>query len=279
MTYLSAIFLGFVQGITEFLPISSSGHLSVLQNLFKINTSSDGHMFFDVLLHLGTLVSVCFVYRRDIVDMIREFFMMIGEFRSGKETSPKASIASRRMILLLIVGTLPLFIAVPLNSYVEQLYYNTFFIGAVFLLTGCMLYVSDKLQSGRKTSKNMTVKDALIVGVCQCVAIVPGLSRSGTTITAGVATGLYREYSVKFAFLLSIPAIVGANILSLFSVSASDFDASLVPVYLVGMITAAATGILAIGLVKYITTHGKFGNFAYYCWTIGFATIILALIF
>lgn len=279
MSYLSAILLGFVQGITEFLPISSSGHLSVLQNVFNLNTSDGGHMFFDVLLHLGTLISVCVVYRKDISEMVREFFLMIQQFRGGEVKSSKESISARRMIMLIVIATLPLVVVLPFNSYVEQLYYNTVFIGAIFLLTGCMLFVSDKLESGKKVARNMTVRDALIIGACQCVAIIPGLSRSGTTITAGVATGLDREYAVKFAFLMSIPAIVGANILSLFSVSPSDFDASLIPVYLVGMITAAVTGVLAIGLVKYITTHGKFGNFAYYCWTIGIATIIISLIF
>ena len=279
MTYGSAALLGIIQGVTEFLPISSSGHLSVLQNLFNLNTAEEGHMLFDVLLHLGTLVSVCVVYWSDIVLMIREFFGMIGEMRHPERGSKRADIPARRLILLLIIATLPLVAVLPVNGLVEQLYYNTTFIGAIFLLTGCMLYVSDKLSRGKKTEKSMTLRDALLIGVCQCAAVIPGLSRSGTTITAGMAVGLERPFAVKFAFLMSIPAVLGANIVSLIKALMEDADFSLMPVYLVGMLCAAVSGIVAIGLVKLITNSGRFGSFSYYCWTIGIATIIMSLIF
>lgn len=237
-------------------------------------------MFFDVLLHLGTLVSVCVVYWSDIALMIRELFGFVGEIRHPDRKASKADIPSRRLILLIIVATLPLAAVLPINDLVEKLYYNTMFIGVVFILTGCMLYVSDKLTPGEKDAKNMRLRDALIIGLCQCVAVIPGLSRSGTTITAGVATGLDRGFAVKFAFLMSIPAILGANIITLIkTLIEGGTDWSLMPVYLVGMAVAAVSGIVAIGLVKYITNKGKFGNFAYYCWTIGVATIILSLIF
>jgi len=184
------------------------------------------------------------------------------------------------MILLIIIATLPLVAVLPINDLVEQLYYNTMFIGVIFLLTGCMLFISDKLQPGNKTSRSMRVRDALLIGLCQCVATVPGLSRSGTTITAGVAVGLDRAFAVKFAFLMSIPAILGANILTLVkTLIEGGIEWGLMPVYLVGMATAAVSGIIAIGLVKFITNKGKFGSFAYYCWTVGLATIILSLIF
>ena len=280
MTYGNAVFLGLVQGIAEFLPISSSGHLSVLQNLFNLNTAEEGHMFFDVLLHLGTLISVCVVYWSDIVMMIREFFGVINEIRNPDKKAPKADIPSRRLILLIIIATLPLVAVLPINDMLEQLYYNTTFIGAIFILTGCMLFVSDKLQPGNKTAKSMRVLDAVIIGLCQCVATIPGLSRSGTTITAGIATGLDRAFAVKFAFLMSIPAVVGANLITLVkTLVEGGIEWGLTPVYLVGMATAAISGILAIGLVKLITNKGKFGNFAYYCWTVGLATLILSVIF
>ena len=280
MTYGNAVFLGLVQGIAEFLPISSSGHLSVLQNLFNLNTAEEGHMFFDVLLHLGTLISVCVVYWSDIAMMIREFFGVINEIRNPDKKTPKADIPSRRLILLIIIATLPLVAVLPINDMLEQLYYNTSFIGAIFILTGCMLFVSDKLQPGNKTAKSMRVLDAVIIGLCQCVATIPGLSRSGTTITAGIATGLDRAFAVKFAFLMSIPAVVGANLITLVkTLVEGGIEWGLMPVYLVGMATAAISGILAIGLVKLITNKGKFGSFAYYCWTVGLATLILSVIF
>lgn len=277
MTIWNAIILGLVQGIAEFLPISSSGHLSVLQNLFHMSTAEDGHMFFDVLLHLGTLISICIVYWRDIVTMFRETIQF---FRNtNKPTTARQQLPAARMVLMIVVATLPLFVILPINDYVEQLYYHTFFIGIAFVLTGCLLFVSDKMPAGRRTEKNMRIKDALIIGVCQAVATIPGLSRSGTTITAGMATGLNRDFAVKFSFMMSLPAVLGANILSLVKAVKTGIDVSLLPAYLIGMVVAMISGIFAIGLVKHITSKGKFGNFAYYCWGVGALTIILSLIF
>jgi undecaprenyl-diphosphatase len=123
----------------------------------------------------------------------------------------------------------------------------------------------------------MRIRDALIVGVCQAVAVIPGLSRSGATISGGIASGLSREFAVKFSFLMSIPAILGANVLSLVDAVKEGVDATFLPIYLLGM--AAAVGIVAINLVKLISRSGKFGNFAYYCWVVGVLSIVLTLIF
>ena len=159
-------------------------------------------------------------------------------------------------------------------------------IGIVFLLaavalilTGCMLYVSDRMTPGTKNVGGMTLLDALIVGLCQCVAVIPGLSRSGTTITAGISTGLNREFAVKFAFLMSIPAVLGANLLSLIDAIRDGVDWSCVPAYLVGMAVAAVSGIASIRLLNYVAKKGRFGGFAYYCWVVGLLAIILTFIF
>lgn len=281
MTIWSAIILGLVQGIAEFLPISSSGHLSILQNLFDMTTAESGHMFFDVLLHLGTLISICVVYWSDIVSMVRELLELLrggGKARiGGGEQGGGLSFA--RLFLMIVVGTLPLFLILPVNDYVEQLYYKSGFIGAALILTGALLFVSDKMLPGRKTEKTMRIRDALIIGVCQAVATIPGLSRSGTTITAGIATGLDRSFAVRYSFLLSLPAVLGANLLSLVKAFKEGIDVSLLPAYLVGMVVAMISGILAIGLVKRIASSGKFGYFAYYCWVVGALTIILSLVF
>ena len=178
MTIWNAILLGLVQGIAEFLPISSSGHLSILQNLFHMSTAEDGHLFFDVLLHLGTLVSICIVYWRDIVAMVRETFAFFGNTRLPAEQRRKQFPAAR-MVLMIILATLPLFLILPINDKVEQLYYHTFFIGLMLILTGCLLFVADKMPKGTRTEKNMRVHDALIIGACQAVATIPGLSRHG----------------------------------------------------------------------------------------------------
>lgn len=277
MDIWSAIVLGIVQGLAEFLPISSSGHLSVLQNLFHMNSLEEGHLFFDVLLHLGTLVSIFICYWSDIKDMVREVFIVL---RGGKTASGeriRQPLPAARLFLMLVIATLPLVLIVPINDLVEELYYQSWFIGIAFLLTGCLLYVSDRMTPGSKTEKNMRIRDALIIGCCQCVATIPGLSRSGTTITAGIATGLDRQFAMRFSFLLSIPAVLGANILSIFRAVSEGFDVSLLPIYLVGMLTAMASGIAAILLMKLISRKNKFGFFVYYCWAAGIITLVLSL--
>ena len=152
MTIWNAILLGLVQGIAEFLPISSSGHLSILQNLFHMSTAENGHLFFDVLLHLGTLISICIVYWRDIVAMVRE---TIAFFRSARLPAEqrRQQLPAARMVLMIILATLPLFLILPVNDLVEQLYYHTFFIGLMLILTGFLLFVADKMPKGTRTWK------------------------------------------------------------------------------------------------------------------------------
>ena len=276
MNYLWSAFLGLVQGIAEFLPISSSGHLSLIQNFFGLRTAEDGNLFFDVLLHFGTLISVFIIYWQDIVDMIREFFLGIGAlFRPGEKKTPPPA---RRLVMLVIMGTLPLFLILPIQDQVESLYYNTFFIGFALLVTGTLLYVSDRLSRGRKTETNATVIDALLVGVGQAIATVPGLSRSGTTIAVGMLRDYDRSFAVRYSFLLSLPAVIGANILSLKDTIESGIDWSMMPVYLFGMVIAAVAGYFSIRLVNMLASKGKFGNFAYYCWAVGALSLILSVI-
>ncbi len=277
MNIFDAILLGLVQGLAEFLPISSSGHLSVLQNLFHMNTLEEGHLFFDVLLHLGTLVSIFICYWNDIKDIIREVFIVLrgGRDRSGARI--QQPLPAARLFLMLVIATLPLFAIVPINGLVEELYYRSWFIGIAFILTGCLLYVSDRMKPGTKTEKTMRIRDALIIGCCQCVATIPGLSRSGTTITAGIATGLDRSFAMRFSFLMSIPAVLGANILGIVDAIQTDFDFSTLPVYLAGMAAAVVSGIAAILLMKLIAKRNKFGFFTYYCWAAGIVTLVLSL--
>ncbi len=273
----SAIILGLVQGLAEFLPISSSGHLSVLQNLFHMNTLEEGHLFFDVLLHLGTLVSIFICYWSDIADMVREVFIVLRGGRNAAGEKVTQPLPAARLFMMLVIATLPLVLIVPINGLVEELYYRSWFIGIAFLLTGCLLFVSDKMTPGRKTERSMRISDALIIGLCQCVATIPGLSRSGTTITAGIATGLDRQFAMRFSFLMSIPAVLGANILSIVDAVREGFDVSLLPVYLLGMLTAIASGIAAILLMRFISRKSKFGFFTYYCWAAGIVTLVLSL--
>ena len=276
MSMWEAVLLGLVQGIAEFLPISSSGHLSIVNNLFKI--SEEGHMFFDVLLHLGTLASIFIVYWQDIKDMFYEVisFANLGPLAG----QPRERYPQARTFLMIVMATLPLVLILPINDMIETLYYNNVFIGVAIILTGCMLYVSDRMRPGKKTERSMTILDAVIIGLCQCVATIPGLSRSGATITAGIATGLDRTFAMKYSFLLSLPAVLGANLLSFIkAIGEESIEASLIPAYLLGMLAAMLSGIAAISLMKLIAKKSKFGWFAYYCWGAGLLTIVLSLTF
>lgn len=275
MTYFSAIFLGLVQGIAEFLPISSSGHLAFFQEVVGI-LNGEENMFFDVLLHLGTLVAVFVAYWSEIKALILEFFTMTGVRKLPKGQKPDR--LSRRMILFIILGTLPLFLVLPVKDRVEGLYSNAIFIGCAFLVTGLLLFLADRLNHGNKDIKSASILDVLIVGVGQALATVPGISRSGTTISAGLSRGFSREFAVKFSFLMSIPAVLGANILSLIDAIQDGIDWSLMPMYLAGVAAAAISGYLAIRLLKYISQKGSFGGFCYYCWGIGLVTLILSLV-
>lgn len=277
MSIWNAIVLGLVQGIAEFLPISSSGHLSIMNNLFDMSTVDDGHVFFDVLLHLGTLSSIFVVYWQDIVHMVRE---TLGVMNLGPLTGQRqARYPSARLFVMIVCATLPMLLVIPIKDRIDGLFYQNIFIGIMLILTGCILYVSDRMQQGRKTENNITILDAVIIGLCQCVASIPGLSRSGTTITAGIATGLRRDFAVKFSFLMSVPAVLGATILSIAEAVEKGVDLSSVPAYLVGMVAAMISGIITITAFKRIFSNGKFGGFSYYCWVMGVLSIILSIIF
>ena len=276
MSYLTAIVMGLIQGIAEFLPISSSGHLAIFQNFFGMSDIEHDYMLFDVLLHLGTLIAVFVAYWGDIVTLVKEFFTMVHLRRLPAGQHP--DYPARRMIVMLIVATLPLFLVLPVKDHVESLYSNTFFVGFALIVTGLMLFFSDRMRRGTKTERNATMLDAIIVGFGQALAVVPGISRSGTTIAVGMVRKFDREYAVRFSFLLSIPAVLGANILSLADALKSVSDWSLLPMYLVGVVVAAVSGYLAIRLLRYIAKKGSFGWFSYYCWGAGLVTLALSLI-
>lgn len=281
MNYLMSILMGFIQGVAEFLPISSSGHLTLFQAFFGMENMEETHMFFTVLLHFGTLISVCIVYWRDIIDMIREFFLGIRALAVRDESVGKPP-AARRMVMLIVVATLPLFVMVFFKNALEQVFSNPILVSCMLLLTGFILFFSDRLARGHKTAKNATVTDALLVGCAQAVAIIPGISRSGATISAGMLRGFDRNFAVRFSFLMSLPAVVGATLLELKdAATAPDFAEQVVPllpVYLVGVVVSAVVGYFAIRLVKSLADKGKFGSFAYYCWAVGAVSLIAGIL-
>ena len=275
MSLLSAVLLGLVQGVAEFLPISSSGHLAIAEHLLNMSGASEIPEFFDVLLHLGTLIAVFAAYWEDIRNMVVE--LIDGARDLVHHTTPVPVPPARRMILLIVVGTVPLFAILPIKDLVEGLADNMYFVGGALIVTGILLFVSDRVRKGRKTEKSATLLDVLLVGVAQALATCPGISRSGTTITAGCLLGFDRKFAVRYSFLMSIPAILGANILSIKD-ALETVIWSEVPVYLAGVLVSAVVGYACIRLLKMIAEKGKFGFFAYYCWAVGILTIVLNII-
>jgi undecaprenyl-diphosphatase len=280
MNILNAILLGLVQGVAEFLPISSSGHLALVENILGAQAVAemDSSALFNILLHLATLVAVIIAYWADVRAMAVEGVAMVKGLGKGQSLS-EGNIPARRLIVMIVVATVPLFVIVPFNDAIEKLNAMPWFIGLALIVTGTLLYIADRMPKGTKTEKTMTLVDALVIGLAQAVATLPGLSRSGTTITAGMSRGLNREFAVRFSFLMSLLSVLGAVVLKVISALGEPVDSSLIPAYLIGMVVAGVTGYLSIRLLqKLVVDKGRFGGFAYYCWGVGALSVILSLV-
>lgn len=273
LSLLHAILLGILQGLTEFLPISSSGHLVIAQEVFNIE---EADLAFDIILHLGTLVAVLIYYWRDVLNLISEFFVLLGEYIRGKK--PKLLDHTRPyrvLMLMIIIATIPTaVIGLVFKDLFSQLFETADFVGYALIVTGIFLWIANGIVSGRKDLKSMTAWDAVTVGLIQGLAITPGISRSGSTIFAGLIRGFSRELATRFSFLLSIPAIVGAVVLE----GKDAFEGAsaiheVMPV-LAGFAAAAVSGYLAIHLLISALQNKKLNYFSYYCWTLGILTIL-----
>lgn len=272
-----AIFLGFLQGVAEFLPISSSGHLTLMQHFFSV---SEVDNLYNILLHFATLIAVCAVYWKDIVEMVLEFFRGLAVLfsRRGSREVERVPVA-RRLVLMVILGTLPLALVLPIEERIETLGSSPIFVAVMLLVTGCILFFSDRLARGTKTARTATVKDALLVGLAQAFATIPGISRSGSTISAGMLLGFDRKFAVRYSFLLSLPAVLGATLVKVLKAFGGEgIDPALLPKYLVGMVVAGVVGYFSIRLVQMLADKGKFGKFAYYCWIAGAAALVAAIV-
>lgn len=277
MTTFQAIILGLIQGLAEFLPISSSGHLALAQHFFGIN--SDSVLIFAVLLHVGTLISVFIVYWKDILGLIYEFFGTFADLVKTKRFDVNKN-ATRRMCWLIIVATVPTaVIGFLFDEKFEKLYSNVLAIGICLVITGCILFAAEKWGKNLYGIKNTKFKHAITVGILQGCAIAPGISRSGSTIVGGLACGLKREWAVRFAFLVSIPPILGSVILELpDALAAGTVDSSLTVPILAGVIVSAVSGLIAIkGMIRLVSGK-KLSYFSYYTWILGISVIVYSLV-
>ena len=272
MSILQAILLGLVQGLTEFLPVSSSGHLVLAQALMGVDPEAD-FVLFSVLLHFGTLLAVVIAFWSDIKELFFEFF---GWIRDGFKIKNRPY---RRFIVMLLITIVPMFAVLLVKSKVEEAMGSTLVVGIMLLVTAAILLLSERVSHGRKTERDATWLDALIVGVGQCFAVMPGLSRSGTTMVTGLLCGFSREFSVRFAFIMSLPVILGANILEIGdAIAATPAVPIPVYIYIIGVIVALASGLAAIKMVKFVAKRGNFRPFVVYCTLIGVVTIAVSFI-
>lgn len=280
MSYLFSIAMGFLQGVAEFLPISSSGHLTLFQYFFSPEQNPEElDMLFTILLHFGTLISVCVYYWRDVVDMIREFFLGLADLFSRRGGHTGRPPEARRLVLMIMVATLPLFAVLLVKDVVDAAFTNVTFVSAALIATGFLLFFSDRMAKGRKNARTATMLDALLVGCAQAVGTLPGISRAGITISAGMLRGFDRSFAVRFSFLMSLPAVLGANILEVAdAVQTGGVDTSRLPMYLVGMAVSGVVGYFAIRLVNLLASKGKFGAFAYYCWAVGTLSLVASFL-
>lgn len=300
MTVLDAIIQGIIQGLTEFLPISSSGHLSISQHIFGLELPS---ILFDIMLHLGTLIAVVFVYRKLILRLIKALFSMVADIFRGKFKWSEMN-RDRRLVMMLIIGLVPLFllfIPIPgtgmkIKDFSEMLSTDSSIIaeGLALLATSVVLILGIKANKNVKNNKIVTNKqgqlvegkgrkkihtvDALLIGCAQFLAAVfPGLSRSGSTLSTGLMRGINKQTALDYSFVLGIPAILAAAVVSIKDVGSDGIAVETLPL-VIGVITAAVVGFLAIKALKWIVTSDKLEIFVYYTFIVGGIVTVLGIV-
>lgn len=279
MSILNAVLQGLLQGFTEFLPVSSSGHLSLYQYFTGI--SSEESVLFSVLLHLGTLVAVVIAFWKTIWMLVKEALSMLVDLFTGKLLKKKVT-PKRKMIYMLILSCVPLLFVLLLKDQIASVSADNSILaeGVFFLITALLLTFADKAVKGKKIAKDMTVFDSFSIGFAQLLATLPGVSRSGSTISTGLILGYNREYIVAYSFILGIPAVLAAVLLDIKDViSGTGAAATLDPLAaVIGVTVSAVSGFFAIKLVSYIVKTDKFKIFAIYTMVLGIFTIGIGVI-
>lgn len=274
MTTLEAIVLGIIQGLTEFLPVSSSGHLVLFQQLFGLK---EAELFFDVCVHLGTLAAVIVVFHWEIKNIIMALLRLVSS-ASRKETvlQQVGSDPGLKMALLIVIGSIPTAVlGLMFHGIADQLFSSSLFTGLMLMVTGLLLWLTRRAKAGNQGVHiaGFSKTKAFIIGIVQGLAIIPGISRSGSTISIGLLLGIDRETAARYSFLLSIPAIVGAGALSLKD-GLSQADPA-IRFSLMGAAAAALVGYAALKVLLRMVRKGRLYVFAPYCWLAG----ILAILF
>jgi len=269
MDYIKIVIQAVIQGLTEFLPVSSSGHLSVAAHFMNVGEES---LSLSIFLHLGTLLAVLIAFRADVWGMIREFFLSIADVFTLK-FSVKNMNGDRKMLFMVILGTLLLFPAVLFKDYFAAPAEDgdIIFEGAAFVFTATLLFMADGCVKGIKKYEDIKASDALTVGIFQVLALFPGVSRSGSTISSGLFCGFSRKTAVTYSFMLGIPAILGATVLDFRNINGLEFNKAALAI---GFFISMFVGLFAIRLVKWLVKKEKFKIFAAYTLILGLACVI-----
>ena len=275
MNSIEAIILGIIQGLTEFLPVSSSGHLVLFQHLFGLK---EAELFFDVCVHLGTLVAVVIVFRQEIIKILSALLQLVSlggqkeKFLQRVDSDPDL-----KMALLIVIGSIPTAILGLLFAGIaDRLFSSTLITGLMLMVTGLLLWLTRKTEShaASVSSGDLSTGKAFVIGIVQGLAIIPGISRSGSTISTGLLLGVDRETAARYSFLLSIPAIMGAGILSL--KDGLSQTNSVIWMSLLGAVTATLVGYGALKSLLHLVKKGRLHVFAPYCWLVGILAILLS---
>ncbi len=287
MELWKAIVMGVIQGVAEFLPVSSSGHLAIFKHILNIDFETGG-IVFDVMLHMGTLVAIFVAFWTDVKELIIEGFSIIGDFFANvsrfvgnlfsKKKKPYKQIvntAYRKFVMLVIVSTIPTgIVGVVFKDVIEQASATLIVPGICLVITSILLHIADKAPNGNKDAEEVSYKEAGLVGIAQGIATLPGISRSGTTITACRVLGFDKNFAVKYSFIMSIPAVLGAAVLELGEFSLAGVGMVTFVNYLVGTVIAAVVGYICIKTMLVIVRKKNFKGFSYYCLIAGVVAII-----
>lgn len=276
MTITNAIVAGIIYALTELLALSGSGHLAVVNTLFDLHLT-EMHLLFKAFTELAVMIALILAYRKDLADMIRDTAGLTGFTK--RPTAKGARFPEARLLFMLVMATLPLLIMLPFRRDYLSLWNSTSFVGVMFVFNGTVLYICERMLPGKKGLGRMQITDALIIGICQAVAVIPGLSRLALTITAGESLGFQKNYCIRFGMLMAIPAMFGAFILSLADAAIAGIDTTYMPMYLAGAGTALVTAFFSVYGFRRLVRRRGFGGLAYYSWVIGVLSIILTLIF
>ncbi len=280
MNFVQAILMGVVQGLSEFLPVSSSAHLVFTSNFYKvfknipIVAQSNEEVFFDIMLHLGTLIAVLIFFRKDVLDILRALILAC---KKRDFSEHKAKLA-----LYIIAGTLvTIALALPFNEVAEHLVYHPALVGGLLIITGGVLFFSEYLSKKKDNkSDRVNLKQALLIGLAQGVAVLPGFSRSGWTMATGLFTGLDRQTSARYSFLLSIPIILGASMVyPIIKIDIAEAVGYNWLAILVGTVVSGIVGYLCIKYFMKFISKFSLNVFGYYCVIMGFFTLVFFNIF